>query len=390
MKQMYKTISNFSISCTALICPWVVANANQNINSDKIKLAVFYPTETQNNQNRAKELRCMTRGVFEEYKKKGINFEYKFAPYEQHLSAAANAIKVVSQERADLVLGTIFSKEAIFVGTELKKIKIPFVAPIASNPEVTANNEYAFMTAFSDRKQAMHLALFADNRLNSKKIAIIKNISDPYSSFLSDEFQKTFEQLKNSNASIHVFNIISGTNDYDIIAKKIVVEKMDTVFVPLYHPQLVPIYKSLVQARYKGTILGSDSTGGYQLYRDMLGGLSPDMPFYFSGQWSMVVKGPRANKFEYLRRHYCDSAAPVMQMAAAFDSAELVVSAINTFFKQKFKYASLRDILEKTKFQGLIGPIAYSKESHESQHPVYMFKLTDQDPILLGQADEKR
>lgn len=69
------------------------------------------------------------------------------------------------------------------------------ITPASTNPEVTAIGDYIFRVCFIDPFQATVVSKFILNTLKLKKVALLKDVKNAYSTGLADFFEKEFKNM---------------------------------------------------------------------------------------------------------------------------------------------------------------------------------------------------
>src|SRR5262245_4141744 len=101
------------------------------------QVVVFLPKENAANLNRARQLRC----VFDDFKHRWDSPRSKLRlseiPIDQEPASTLEAAQHLAQSKPDLVIGTMYSSEAIAAASVLDPAQVPFLVGAASNPEIT-------------------------------------------------------------------------------------------------------------------------------------------------------------------------------------------------------------------------------------------------------------
>jgi ABC-type branched-subunit amino acid transport system substrate-binding protein len=100
------------------------------------RIAVILPTDESNFNAVGNVLNCMVRAVFESWKQRGFEFEAEFFNDRRDAMQAATVAEVITKKQFDVAIGTTLSSQALIVSKILDKNGIPFVAPLATHPDV--------------------------------------------------------------------------------------------------------------------------------------------------------------------------------------------------------------------------------------------------------------
>ena len=172
-------------------------------------------------------------------------------------SEAATVVeKLINKDKVIAVIGEVASSRSKAGAPKCQQYKIPMISPASTNPEVTAIGDYIFRVCFIDPFQATVLSKFAINSLKVKKIAILKDVKNAYSTGLADFFEKEFKN--NGGEIVEVQSFSSGDKDFKAQLTAIKSKNPEAIFIPAYYTDVNLIS---IQAREVGItvpLLGSD------------------------------------------------------------------------------------------------------------------------------------
>ena len=89
--------------------------------------------------------------------------------------------KFINRDQVAAVLGEVASGRSLEAAPVCQEAKIPMVSPSSTNPKVTETGDYVFRVCFIDPFQGGLLADFAKRTLKARKVAILSDVSAPYS-----------------------------------------------------------------------------------------------------------------------------------------------------------------------------------------------------------------
>ncbi|HUL23298.1 MAG TPA: ABC transporter substrate-binding protein, partial [Thermodesulfobacteriota bacterium] len=180
-------------------------------------------------------------------------------------SAAAAALKLITQHQVLGIIGPQASKQAIPAGEVADTNQAVLISGWSTNPKTTLDRPWVFRACFLDPFQGPVLAKFATEELKAKKAAVLYDIASDYPKGLAEFFKEAFEKIhgKGSVAAFETFT----TKDRDFSAQltKIVASKADILFTPQYYDEVPLIVKQAHEMGWKKPILGSDSWGSAEL-----------------------------------------------------------------------------------------------------------------------------
>ncbi len=174
---------------------------------------------------------------------------------------AANAVeRLIDKEKVVAIIGSWGSSFSMAAGDAVKTAKVPAVAPSATNPLVTLDNDYYFRVCFIDPFQGNVTANYAFNNLGAKKAAIIQEVSNDYSVGLANFFKKEFVSLTGDDNSI-VAEVSYNTGDQDFTAQLTNIRSLnpDVIFAPGNFTESALIMKQARELGMDVPFLGGDT-----------------------------------------------------------------------------------------------------------------------------------
>lgn len=149
------------------------------------------------------------------------------------VEAATAASRLIEQDKVNAIIGSWGSGLSMAAGDLVKEAKIPTVAPSATNPLVTAGNEYYFRVCFIDPFQGTVMAKYAANNLKAKKVAILQEVSSDYSVALCKFFSDAFKKITgDENAIVAKSSYNTGDQDFTAQLTNIKSQNPDVIYAP--------------------------------------------------------------------------------------------------------------------------------------------------------------
>ena len=176
------------------------------------------------------------------------------------VEAASSAANLVEQEHVNAIIGSWGSGNSMAAGDIVMDAKVPAVAASATNPLVTAGNDYYFRVCFIDPFQGTVMAKYAANKLKAKKVAILQEVSSDYSvgicKFFSDEFTKI---TGDKDAIVAKSSYNTGDQDFTAQLTNIKSSNPDVIFAPGNFTEGAMIIKQARQLGITTPIIGGDT-----------------------------------------------------------------------------------------------------------------------------------
>src|SRR6185295_14293261 len=169
---------------------------------------------------------------------------------------------------------------------------VPMITPSSTNPGVTAVGDYIFRMCFIDPFQGTVMAKFAADSLHLKRIAILTDNQNAYSTGLTEYFTKAFKELGGQI----IVNQSYGSGDTEFRAQltAIKAKNPEAIYLPGYYTEAGLIARQARQLGIKVPILGGDGWESDQLIG--IGGQALEGCFY-SNHFAADNPDPRLQDF---------------------------------------------------------------------------------------------
>jgi len=174
------------------------------------------------------------------------------------IESTMNALtRLIQQERVSAIIGPYYSREALPVAAALEVLRVPMITPAATNPEVTKGRQFAFRVCQLDSDQGQTLARYAYETLGLRRLAVLYDESDAYSSGLAGYFRKAF--LAQAGTEVLLEPYQSGERDYMPQLSRLREFGAQGLFLPNFPVDLAAQLQQARAAGFEGVFLGSDS-----------------------------------------------------------------------------------------------------------------------------------
>jgi len=182
-------------------------------------------------------------------------------------SAAAAALKLITQDQVLAIIGPQASKQAIPAGEICNNSKTPMISAWSTNPKTTEGRPYVFRACFLDPFQGPVAANFASEEFKASKAAVLYDIASDYPKGLAEFFKNAFEKLHGAGSVVAFETFTTKDRDFSAQLTNIVKSGADVLFVPQYYDEVPLIVKQAHELGWKKPIMGSDSWGSAELMK---------------------------------------------------------------------------------------------------------------------------
>ena len=192
----------------------------------------------------------------------GKQIEYRFEDDQNDAEKSVNAYNTLKDWGMQMLVGTTTTAPCIAVAGKTASDNLFQITPSASAPYVlSSGNGNIFQVCFTDPNQGIASAQYiAENKL-AKKIGIIYDSSDVYSSGIEEKFEAEAKDKGLQIVSKAAFTADSKT-DFGTQLQKAKDAGADLLFLPIYYQEASIILKQADTMGYKPKFFGVDGMDG--------------------------------------------------------------------------------------------------------------------------------
>ena len=192
----------------------------------------------------------------------GKQIEYRFEDDQNDAEKSVNAYNTLKDWGMQMLVGTTTTAPCIAVAGKTASDNMFQITPSASATDVlSSGNGNVFQVCFTDPNQGIASAQYiAENKL-AKKIGIIYDSSDVYSSGIEEKFEAEAKDKGLQIVSKAAFTADSKT-DFGTQLQKAKDAGADLLFLPIYYQEASIILKQAGTRGYKPKFFGVDGMDG--------------------------------------------------------------------------------------------------------------------------------
>lgn len=287
----------------------------------------------------------------------GKQIEYRFEDDQNDAEKAVNAYNTLKDWGMQMLVGTTTTAPCIAVAGKTASDNLFQITPSASAPSVlSSGNGNIFQVCFTDPNQGIASAQYiAENKL-AKKIGIIYDSSDVYSSGIEEKFEAEAKDKGLQIVSKAAFTADSKT-DFGTQLQKAKDAGADLLFLPIYYQEASIILKQADTMGYKPKFFGVDGMDGILTVENfdtkLAEGVMLLTPFAADAKDKAVQKFVKTYKEKYKdtpNQFAADSYDAVYALKAAIEE-----SKATTDMSASDMCDALKGAMTKIKMQGLTG-----------------------------------
>ena len=173
---------------------------------------------------------------------------------------AINAYNAAMEAGAQMIIGTTTTTPCIAVGAVAYDERVFMLTPSASSTAVTEDKDNVYQVCFTDPAQGAASAQYiAENNL-PKKVAIIYNNADAYSTGIYQTFSEKAPEVGLEVVSVTTFT--DDTTDFTVQVDAAQNAGAELVFLPIYYTPASMILQTANAKEYKPVFFGVDGMDG--------------------------------------------------------------------------------------------------------------------------------
>ena len=298
-------------------------------------------------------------------------------------------------EGAVAIIGSNASMLSRAVAEVAEEEQIVMVTNVSTATDLTLNRPFVFRTCYSNRLLADRLAQFVwtDTRLAARRVAVLQEVSRPYSKDLGDQFTRFFgERLRQAglpDENVQTWPYISMESDFTPYLDRIRRFAPDVLFLPSGFDDATIVALHLKAMDYDLAVVGGDSWASDRLFLGQDSGLLA----FHSDHWNP----DRARSFidTYRQRFHCSPQGG--RAALAHDAVRAVVEALHAIGGPigedalrgeglRLTRRRLRECLARVEITGVSGPLRFDRDGN-ARKPCFVFQMKGGQRVLAAVLD---
>jgi len=231
--------------------------------------------------------------------------------------------KLVTEDKVVAVIGEIASGTTQPAAQVCFQYGVPIISPGSTRVDITNIGDNVFRVCFTDNFQGAAMAKFAYEDLGLRRIAILTDKKQPYSTGLSDVFRQAFTDFGGEVVDEQFYE--SGTQDFKPQLTNISAKNPDGLFCSGYFNEVGPIARQKEIVGLNVPMLGGDGWDSAELVnsggRGIIGG-------YWSNHYSNYEERPQVQNFVSAFKNRFGSPPATAMAPLGYDAALVLLDAL--------------------------------------------------------------
>ena len=190
----------------------------------------------------------------------GAQIEFNFQDDEHDQEKAVNAYNTLKDWGVQIVMGAVTSNPSIAVADKTAADNVFQLTPSGSAVDCVANDN-VFRVCFSDPNQGIASAQYIGENNLAKKVAVIYDSSDVYSSGIYEKFASEAPNQGIEIVAAEAFTADSN-KDFTVQLQKAKDAGAELVFLPIYYTEASLILAQAKTANFETRFFGCDGLDG--------------------------------------------------------------------------------------------------------------------------------
>ena len=190
----------------------------------------------------------------------GVKIEFNFQDDENDPEKAVNAYNTLKDWGMQALLGTVTSAPCVAVSNEAQAHNMFLLTPSGTAVECVQYDN-AFRVCFSDPMQGLECAKYISDNALAKKVAVIYDSSDVYSTGVYNSFAAEAKKDGLDIVAAEAFTAESKT-DFSVQLQKAKDAGAELVFLPFYYSEAALVLQQAAGMNYAPIFFGCDGMDG--------------------------------------------------------------------------------------------------------------------------------
>lgn len=194
----------------------------------------------------------------------GVKFKFDMKDDTHDAVKAQNGYTALYEAGMQLSIGSVTSGPAKAFGERANLDKVIYMTPSASADNVIGASEYGFRVCFGDPQQGK---ISADELIKDyKKIGVIYDTSDPYSTGLFEAFDAEMKACGKAAGTDYVVKTFDSDNNKDFSTQVGGLQEAacDVLYLPFYYTEAALVIKAAASKGFNVPVFGNDGLDGLE------------------------------------------------------------------------------------------------------------------------------
>ena len=191
----------------------------------------------------------------------GMQLELNYQDDEADPEKSVNAYNTLKGDGMQVMVGATTTGSCVAVSAETFNDRVFQLTPSASAPDVTAGKDNVFQVCFTDPGQGQTAAKYIAEKAMAKKVAVLYNNGDPYSTGIAQAFMAQAKELGLEVVTEQTFPDDTNT-DFTVQLNAAKAANAELLFMPIYYTPAALVLNQAASMNYAPVFFGCDGMDG--------------------------------------------------------------------------------------------------------------------------------
>lgn len=286
------------------------------------------------------------------------------------------AAETLMSKNVSALIGEVASGITMQMALTAKDKGVPVVAIGATKTDLTQISPDVYRVCYTDDLQGPVMAEFAFQELGLRNVAIMTDKKQPYSTYLSQTFQKHFEKLGGKIADEQFYE--SGQTQFSGQLTQIKAKNPDGMFLSGYFTEVGPIARQAKDLGINAKLMGGD---GWDSSDILTSGGEAILGGFFCNHYNNLEDRPEVKEFLDKWKAKYGGVPGTTMGALGYDATKLVLDAMKR--AKDTTPASVSEAIRQTvDFPGVSGKITLKGQNGNPPKRALVVKLTKEGQVF--------
>lgn len=293
--------------------------------------------------------------------------------------------KEIKKDHLVALTGVHNSNDGLIIAKLAEGMHLPLVVASATHPDITKGRRFVVRVCFNNAAEATFLSHFAKKDLRVKRVAILTDVSDSFTTSLSSLFATQFAQ--GGGKIVYQQDIRTNDRDFTSFIQTLTAlkEKPEAILAATSAMEGGYLISQLASSGFSIPVIGNDGWQTNNLGTALEKITHDGITAYFPAHWHTNVNLPESNTFlkEYEKRYGENLNSADVDAALTYDAGNTLITALSR--ANSVETGAVMAALKNNPLGGVSGRI--DLRNGDPKKTIYMLSIRKGKLITPGVAE---